>query len=836
MKYLTSKLKLFVVFLIVTLFASSLHTSAGFIANNLMDDGVFDNYNSMSADQIDSWLNSTFPSSCISSNNGFTSPDPTGYTPSTGFTFGSEVSAGTVIAHAAQVYGLNPRVIISTLQKESSLVSGSQGCPSWRYASAMGYGCTDAGGSFDYPGVELYSMNGTPVVGITGSCVNKQSRVGFSRQVIVATWQLKFDQQRSKGNVGWNVQKPGWDNTDDLTTNYNGWMTQGVFHRNNGDTAAAYDGWATIDGSPVHIDTGPTAALYNYTPHFAGNLSFDNIYQGWFGSIYNPAYSWVMYDITISPLVAGQPGASVYGNRPISITFAARNTGNVTWTNNGANPVDIGTAGPTDHASPLYVASSWISNTRPARLTESSVAPGNIGHFSFTINPPNRDGAYNEYFSLVSEGASWFDNPYQLSLNVIATHYSWQVVSQTASNGLTLTPGQTSQITIVAKNTGNIDWSNSTNPVKLATWSPPNHSSAFCDSSWATNSPNPSLGCIRPALMTESSVSPGSNGTFTFTLKAPATNGSYSEKFNLVSEGSSWFEEPATTINVTVGTFYTWQLVGQTYGAGSTTYTDGIPADPGDVIPVTVTVKNTGNVTWSNTTNPVKLATWNPPNKNSPYCDSNWAANSPNPSLACIRAATLNEATVAPGANGTFSFNLKAGLPGNYGQYFNLVSEGAAWFSENGIIRFNLNVRGNYGWQLVGQTYGAGSTTYNDGVPIHPGDSETVTIALKNTGNTTWKNSGSYPIKLATWDAPNRTSAFCDSSWATNSPNPSLPCIRPALLTESSVAPGATGHFTFIVKAPSTAGNYGEYFNLVSEGAAWFPVNGFIRFNFNNWP
>src|SRR5579883_3127206 len=104
--------------------------------NNVIDDAVFDNANSMDANQIDTFLNS-FPSSCISPNNGFTSPDPTGYNPSQGFLFGGNVSAGKVIYDASQAYGINPQVILATLQKEQSLVTGSAGCypnnpnPAW---------------------------------------------------------------------------------------------------------------------------------------------------------------------------------------------------------------------------------------------------------------------------------------------------------------------------------------------------------------------------------------------------------------------------------------------------------------------------------------------------------------------------------------------------------------------------------------------------------------------------------------------------------------------------------------------------------------------------------
>src|SRR5437868_2046307 len=84
-----------------------LHAHAAFDPNRLIDDAVFSNSGSMSASQIDNFLNS-FPYSCISTNSGFAARIPSGYSPSAGFTYGDFASAGNVIARSAQVYGLNP--------------------------------------------------------------------------------------------------------------------------------------------------------------------------------------------------------------------------------------------------------------------------------------------------------------------------------------------------------------------------------------------------------------------------------------------------------------------------------------------------------------------------------------------------------------------------------------------------------------------------------------------------------------------------------------------------------------------------------------------------------
>src|ERR1700690_748243 len=91
--------------------------AATFNPTDVIDDRVFDNYSSMGAAQINNFLDN-FPKSCISPNSGFEAINPTGYSPSAGFSFGNFTTAGQVIYDAATVYGINPQVLLVTLEKE----------------------------------------------------------------------------------------------------------------------------------------------------------------------------------------------------------------------------------------------------------------------------------------------------------------------------------------------------------------------------------------------------------------------------------------------------------------------------------------------------------------------------------------------------------------------------------------------------------------------------------------------------------------------------------------------------------------------------------------------
>lgn len=288
MKFLIKLSVAIVTLLVVGTTALPEQANAAFVANRVMDDSVFNNSTSMNGDQIDAFLN-TFPSSCISPNSGFRSADVVGYNPSQGFLYGGNVTAGLIIGHAAQAYDLNPQVILATLQKEQSLVSGGAGChyetPAVQTpcSGPAPFGQSSCVPACQYSGGCVYVAMGygCPSYCVTGS-------VGFSKQIIKAAWRLKFTQQRSLGNYDWNIQKPGWDNSDDPQSSYDGYMTQGYFKRNASSSYVNYDGFRTVSNptTTVHLGTGATAALYSYTPSISGGQSFVARFEQWFGSVH----------------------------------------------------------------------------------------------------------------------------------------------------------------------------------------------------------------------------------------------------------------------------------------------------------------------------------------------------------------------------------------------------------------------------------------------------------------------------------------------------------------------------------------------------------------------
>jgi hypothetical protein len=666
---------------VAMVFIQSGTASAAFNANRLADDGIFNNVNSMNAAQIDAFLNAR--GSCLSTNSGFSAVDPIGYSPSGGYQYGGNVSAGTVIAHAAQAYDLNPQVILTTLQKEQSLIT-STSCSTNTIAKALGYACPDSGGSYNYSGVNLYTRNGTTFTSVSGICVNSAAKAGFTQQVIRATWLLKFAQQRSLGNTGWAIIRGNWDNSDDLQSCYSGPVTEGYRQVCPSGPTTFYDGLRSIDSTTVHMDTGATAALYWYTPHLHGNQNFVSIFETWFGSPVIPNYSWQnvgQYVYTDDTKTVGSDTYDLLPGQRVYVGFKVRNTSNYTWSNTGMYPIYAGTTHPLDHAS-MFCDGTWVGCNRPAVMKETSVAPGDLATFEFWYRAPSTPGHYKEWFGLLASGQAWFpDNGLNFDTTVSPPTYSWQPIGQYAYTDQTkttprsttnLAPGERVYVGIKARNTGNMPWTNSgPNPVDLGTVRGVDRTSVFSDNSW--------LGPNRPARLVESTVNPGEIGTFEFWMNAKNTPGVRAEFFAPVVEGVTWMNDVGLNFYTSIiNADYSWQLIGQ-YGYTDQTKTTGKPTvglTQGDRVYVGFRAKNTGNVTWKNSgAFPVNVGMTAPLDRLSPFFDNGW--------LGQNRPARLIESSVAPGEVGTFEFWMKApNQPGVYREYFSLVAESAAWMND----------------------------------------------------------------------------------------------------------------------------------------------------------
>lgn len=137
---------------------------------------------------------------------------------------GRVMKASTLIWQAALESFINPKVLLTTLQKEQSLIEDP--FPTRRRLDrAMGYRCPDS-----------------------GSCNPKT--LDFGKQVDGAAWQYR---QYLDNPSSWNFR-----------------------------AGEQY----LVDGYFITPVTTATAGLYNYTPHYSGNESFARIWQRYWGKNY----------------------------------------------------------------------------------------------------------------------------------------------------------------------------------------------------------------------------------------------------------------------------------------------------------------------------------------------------------------------------------------------------------------------------------------------------------------------------------------------------------------------------------------------------------------------
>ncbi len=261
------------------------------------------------------------------------------------------------------------------------------------------------------------------------------------------------------------------------------------------------------------------------------------------------------------------------------------------------------------------------------------------------------------------------------------------------------------------------------------------------------------------------------------------------------------------------GTFpYAAEYVSQSFPLATTTLT----MVEGQVIPSYIVLKNTGTKAWDSNTH---LGTTEPRDRASAFADSTW--------LHDDRPAGVT-GTVAPGDTYKFTFDLAAPQKaGTYDEFFGVVEEGVAWFSDpgqGGPPDNDLEVK----IQVILPAYRG--TFEDQSFPLAPspwdveqGSAAKGYIELTNTGTDTWK---SGTTKLATIPR-DQASPFADPSWLSPTRISTVP---------ADVPPGEVGRFD-VTFDTNTVGDHEVELGLVQEGVTWFadatlgggPPDGFLK-------
>jgi glucose/arabinose dehydrogenase len=231
----------------------------------------------------------------------------------------------------------------------------------------------------------------------------------------------------------------------------------------------------------------------------------------------------------------------------------------------------------------------------------------------------------------------------------------------------TLRPGATVSYTIRFRNTGDTSWNRGSafRQVNLAVTG---DSTAFADAGMAVGW----LSANRVATTTEISVAPNAIGTFTFTLRAPSTPGAYRLPLHPVIDGSQHLEDEGVFVLVVSdpGLHSAW--------VSQSPYPT---LQPGQVsAPLNIVFRNTGTATWTKGVlgQEARLAI----NQD----DAQWAPLGVN-WMSANRVAAQTEASVPPGANATFTFQVRAPqTAGTYSLHLRPVIDGTAWMEDQGVF------------------------------------------------------------------------------------------------------------------------------------------------------
>lgn len=376
-------------------------------------------------------------------------------------------------------------------------------------------------------------------------------------------------------------------------------------------------------------------------------------------------------------------------------------------------------------------------------------------------------------------------------LQTIAGDYHFSFVSQ--SGYPTMDSGQSNNFILNVKNTGKSTWRQQS--VNLGTSRSLDRIPVFTREG---DGPSGWLSGNRVKLQ-ETTVAPGSNGTFSFWMKNTGVSaGYYQEYFRPIVENVTWMEDYGIYWGVSVPSAadrYHCQFVSQ----------NAYPTlDSGQSYNFQITLKNTGTTTWQRGI--VNLAT-NRSRDRIPIFTRE--GDGPSGWLTGNRIA-FQEASVAPGANATFSFWMKnTGVgPGVYQEYFQPVADGISWMEDYGVY-WNVSV------PSIAERYQHQFVSQNAYPTLARGQAYNFQLTVKNTGTATWQRGA---VNLATNRPQDRISIFTREG---DGPSGWIKDNR-IYFQESSVAPGANATFSFWMRNDGvSSGFYPEYFRLVADGITW---------------
>ncbi len=446
------------------------------------------------------------------------------------------------------------------------------------------------------------------------------------------------------------------------------------------------------------------------------------------------------------------------------------------------------------------------------------------------------------FFSVTACIATLVFAPFSL-VSAATTPYA----ATAASASVTMKAGETKTITLAFKNVGTETWIKGVDRTSVFIFG---SSSIFGHPTWVHDD--------EPATINQNSVKPGETATATFQVKAPASSGTYTQKFLLSYATDKWVKgstkvvqfvvtggvpaatpvitsvppkaPPATPVSAPAPTATPAATTLPTADTGEwkalLTDRGGIEwqVDPLAQATVSIAFQNTGTATWTKDgKNYVSLYTGTDSRK-SVFKDATWKSDT--------QVTVLQESSVKPGGIGHFSFYLRAPkTSGSYKETFQLAAESKAWIA-GGTITVPVRVTANGPVLTDNMTNGVDTSVVEappakgmyqanmllssvKSVTLLGNGRQALTFGFKNTGDLIW-NSMTLRLTGVTPALGIRLASVRDDSWLDSSN---------AASTVKDTAPGEIGFIGFTLKAPAKHGTYNARFTLYANNQ---PVDGGI--------
>jgi len=456
-------------------------------------------------------------------------------------------------------------------------------------------------------------------------------------------------------------------------------------------------------------------------------------------------------------MIAGQ-------NYTVSVTMS--NNGTSTWTDAGTYHLRS--------QNPSFNTTWGVD--RATLAAGDSITPGQTKVFTWTVTAPATPGTYNFQFQMRQSSASAFFGDLTPNVAVVIDTTppppppmtnNAQFIAQTVPAAMTA--GQNYTVSVTMSNNGTTTWTDA------ATYHLRSQNPSF----------NTTWGVDRATLAAGDSIAPGQQKVFTWTVTAPATPGTYNFQFQMrQSSAGAFFGDLTPNVAVVVSTTPPPPPPPTTNNAQFISQTVPLTMTAGATSTVSVTMRNTGTTTWTDTET-YHLRSQNPPKNFTWTVDR--ASLAPGDAIAPGQDKVFTWTVTAPAAAGTYDF-----------QWQMRQSSTDAWFGDltpNVVVTVTIATLGNAS-QFVDQSV---PTT------MIAGQTYPVTVTYRNTGSTTWTEAAGY--RLASQNPQDNV------TWGMN---------RVPLAAGASIPPGQNAVYTWTATAPATPGTYDFQWQMRQSGVEFF--------------